>query len=151
MLISRTPRSDSDTLPVLREPVPLLDTRPPAIVLVDDEPDVLIILHRLLRNHVQAHALVAVGDGPAALRSLALYTVPLLITDYNMLGMNGLQLIRAVKQTSPQTRTVLLTAFDSPDLRRRAGGAGVDDYLVKPFRLERLEQIVREGVGQPAE
>ena len=138
-----------DLLPVLREPAPMLDPRPPAIVLVDDEPDVLLILHRLLRYLVQAHALVAVGDGPAALHSVALYTVPLLITDYSMLGMTGLQLIQAVKHASPLTRTVLITAYDSPELRRRIRGAGVDEYLTKPFRLERLEQIVRESVNQP--
>jgi len=149
MGLSRIPDATGSAPAVLREPTPPLDPRPPAIILVDDEPDVLTILHRLLRDMVQAHTLVAVGDAPAALRNVALYAVSLLITDYHMLGMDGLQLIRAVKQVSSRTRTVLITAYDSPELQRRLRGGGVDDYLVKPFSLARLEQIVCESVAQP--
>ena len=122
------------------------DVRQPAIVLVDDEPDILIILHRLLRDLAGTHTLVAVSTGQAALINLALYRVSLLITDYNMGGMDGLELIASTKQSSPSTRTLLITAYDSPDLRRRARAAQVDTYLAKPFPLERLEQIVRETV-----
>jgi DNA-binding NarL/FixJ family response regulator len=52
-----------------------------------------------------------------------------------------------VKHTSPQTRTVLLTAYDSPNLRHRARAAHVDYYLAKPFSLDRLEQIVHETLA----
>src|SRR5687767_11394319 len=102
-----------------REPPLVLDTRPPAIILVDDEPDVLIILHRLFRDLAHNHALIAVSTGQAALSNIGLCAVPLLITDFNMLGMDGIELITAAKKTSPQTRTVLITAYDSPELRRR--------------------------------
>jgi two-component system response regulator (stage 0 sporulation protein F) len=129
-----------------REPPLVLDTRPPAIILVDDEPDVLIILHRLFRDLAHNHALIAVSTGQAALSNIGLCAVPLLITDFNMLGMDGIELITAAKKTSPQTRTVLITAYDSPELRRRVRTSPVDDYLVKPFPLERLEHIVRESV-----
>jgi two-component system, response regulator, stage 0 sporulation protein F len=131
-------------LPLRTEPSVALDTRPPAIILVDDEPDVLIIMHRLLRDLAHNHALIAVSTGHAALSNIAVCAVPLLITDYNMLGMDGLQLIETVKRISPQTHTVLITAYDSPDLRRRAHTALVDHYLAKPFSLDQLEQIVRE-------
>jgi two-component system response regulator (stage 0 sporulation protein F) len=127
--------------------LPVRDPHPPTIVLVDDEPDILIILHRLLRDLAPNHAVVAVGTGQMALELLASNAVPLLITDYNMLGMNGLQLITAVKHTSPQARTVLITAYDSPELRRRIHDAPVDHYLAKPFPLDRLEQIVRDTLA----
>ena len=120
------------------------DTQPPAIVVVDDEPDVLTILHRLLRDLAHDHALMAVSTGHAALELLAMCPISLLITDFNMLGMDGLQLITATKKISPQTRTVLITAYDSPELQHRVLVDPVDDDLVKPFRLDRLEQIVRE-------
>jgi CheY-like chemotaxis protein len=123
------------------------DPRMPAIVLVDDEPDVLTILHRLLRDLAEDHALTGVSNGQAALEMIALFQVRLLITDYNMLGMDGLQLIQSVKQASPQTRTVLITAYDSPELQRRVRAAHVDYYLAKPFALERLERIVREALS----
>jgi two-component system response regulator (stage 0 sporulation protein F) len=133
-------------LPLRGEPLPMLDTIPPAIVVVEDDPDVLTILHRLLRNLAHNHALIAVSTGSAAMELLAMCPVSLLITDFNMLGMNGLQLITTTKKISPQTRTVLITAYDSPELQRRARAAHADYYLAKPFPLDRLEQIVRESV-----
>jgi CheY-like chemotaxis protein len=144
MLVLHDLCAATDERVVQHAPFTALDSHPRAIVVVDDEPDVLTILHRLLRDLAQDHALIAVSTGRAALASIGLCAVPLLITDYNMLGMDGLQLIEAVKHTSPQTRTVLMTAYDSPELRRRVRVASVDDYLAKPFPLERLEQIVRE-------
>jgi two-component system response regulator (stage 0 sporulation protein F) len=144
MLELQIPGAASDDLSALLAPHTACDTHPPAIVVVDDESDALIILRRLFRDLVQDHAIVAVTTGQAALANFALCAVPLLITDYNMLGMNGLELIKAVKNISPQTRTVLITAYDSPELQHRILIDPVDDYLVKPFPLDRLEQIVRE-------
>lgn len=78
---------------------------------------------------------------------IARFHVRLLITDYNMRGMDGLQLIQSVKKVSPQTGTVLITAYDTPELWRRVGEVGVDDYLSKPFPLDGLMQIVSETVA----
>jgi len=143
MLEVPIPSAATDDLSALLAPHTACDTHPPAIVVVDDEPDVLTILYRLLRDLAHDHALMAVSTGQAALELLAMCPIALLITDFNMLGMDGLQLIAATKQTSPQTRTVLITAYDSPELQRRSRAAHVDDYLAKPFPLDRLEQIVR--------
>jgi two-component system, response regulator, stage 0 sporulation protein F len=137
----------AEALPLHWESMAVLSTHPPAIVVVDDEPDVLLILHRLLRDIADNHALVAVSTAHAALELLTMWTVSLLITDYNMLGMNGLELIAAAKKTSPHTRTVLITAYDSPDVQQQARAIPVDAYLAKPFPLDRLEQIVRETLG----
>jgi two-component system response regulator (stage 0 sporulation protein F) len=101
MLELQTPGAAPDDRSLLLVPQTAHDTHPPAIVVVDDEPDVLTILHRLLRDLAHDHALVAVSTGQAALELLAFCPVSLLITDYNMLGMDGLQLITAAKKTSP--------------------------------------------------
>jgi CheY-like chemotaxis protein len=94
----------------------------------DEHPAILMemILHRLLRDLAHNHALIAVNTGQAALSNMALCAVPLLITDFNMLGMDGIQLITAAKKTSPQTRTVLITAAEIPASLRavQAGPVG---------------------------
>jgi two-component system, response regulator, stage 0 sporulation protein F len=118
----------------------------PAIVLVDDEPDVRIILHRALLAVADGYDLIAVGTGAAALEALDRRSVPLLITDYNMPGMNGLELAQAVKATSPTTTVVLITAYDTPELERRSRAA-VDYYLSKPFSFDHLEAIVRNALA----
>lgn len=147
MLPPHAPRATGDELPVQGESLTVVDPRLPTIVLVDDEPDILTILHRLLRNMVSPSAVVAVASGQEALELIGLYTVPLLITDYNMAGIDGLQLAQTVKAASPSTRIVLISAYNSPELRRRAQASMVDDYVPKPFTLERIEQIVREALA----
>jgi two-component system, response regulator, stage 0 sporulation protein F len=121
--------------------------RTPAIVLVEDEPDILIILHRLMRDLTGSYDIVTVSSGAEALETIGLRPVPLLITDYNMPGMNGINLARDVKALSPDTVVLLISAYATPELEHRAQDAGVDHYLPKPFVLDRLEQIVRATLG----
>jgi len=118
--------------------------RNPAIILVEDEPDILIILHRLMRDLTGGYDIITVNSGADALAQIALRKVPLVITDYNMPGMNGLQLAAAIKETAPDTCVVMITAYATPELERRAREQRIDYYLSKPFPLDRLEQIVRD-------
>src|SRR5262245_22633860 len=88
--------------------MPDQSVRNPAIVLVEDEPDILIILHRLMRDLTGGYDIVTVNGGAEALAQIALRPVPLVITDYNMPGMNGPQLTTAINDTTPEARVVLL-------------------------------------------
>lgn len=122
--------------------------RNPAILLVEDEPDILIILHRLMRDLTGGYDIITVNGGAEALVQLAQRPVPLVITDYNMPGMNGLQLAAEIKKSSPDTRVVMITAYATPELEKRAREQRVDYYLPKPFPLDRLEQIVHDVLRQ---
>jgi CheY-like chemotaxis protein len=97
-----------------------------------------------MRDLTGGYDIVTVNGGAEALAQIALRPVPLVITDYNMPGMNGLQLTAAIKETAPDTRVVLITAYATPELEKRAREHRVDYYLPKPFPLDRLEQIVRD-------
>ena len=77
----------------------------PAIVLVDDEPHIRLILQRVLLTIADGYDLIAVGTGAAALEALDRRLVPLLITDYNMPGMNGLELIHKYATTRELIRS----------------------------------------------
>jgi CheY-like chemotaxis protein len=97
-------------------------TRNPAIVLVEDEPDILIILHRLMRDLTGGYDIVTVNGGAEALAQIALRPVPLVITDYNMPGMNGLQLTAAIKETSPgSSRSCGMCCARAREQETRAG------------------------------
>ena len=67
-------------------------TQPPAILIVDDAPEMLVLLNHLMRHLAPTYDIITVSDAQSALRHLAQRTVPLVITDYMMPGMNGLQL-----------------------------------------------------------
>jgi len=120
---------------------------PPAIVLADDEPTVRLILLRMLAAVAPGYELVAVGTGHDALAAVGVRPVALLITDYNMPGMNGVELTQHVKATAPATTIVLLTAHVTVELEQRGKAAGVDYFLAKPFSFDQLVAIVRKALG----
>jgi two-component system, response regulator, stage 0 sporulation protein F len=123
--------------------------RPPAVLLVEDEPAILMILRRVLRDVVGSHDIILVEGGAEALEQLALRPVPVLITDYRMPGIDGMQLTRAIKAAWPATRIIMITADLGADVEALAYAAGVDFFLVKPFPVEDLRQIVRAALGEP--
>jgi DNA-binding NtrC family response regulator len=117
-------------------------TRPPVILIVDDAPDMLLLLDVLLHHLAPTYDIITVLDAQSALHHLARRTVPLLITDYMMPVMNGLQLTAAVKATSPTTHVILISADDSVELEQRALSQQVDTFLPKAELLDRLEDVV---------
>src|SRR4029450_10751284 len=123
---------------------------PRAIVLADDEPTVRLILLRMLAAVAPGYELIAVGTGHDALAAVGVRPVALLITDYNMPGMNGAELTQHVKATAPATTIVLLTAHVTVELEQRGKAAGVDYFLAKPFSFDQLVAIVRKALGYRA-
>ena len=91
----------------------------PAIILVDDEPDVLTILHRLVRDFATGYELVPLADGAAAFAEIVRRPVALLITDHRMPGMDGLTLTAVLKRVAPQCPVLLLSGYPSTDLKQR--------------------------------
>lgn len=73
----------------------------------------------------------------------------LLLTDYNLPGMNGIQLISELKRHGMNVPMVLFTAYGSPEIEREARKAGVAAYLTKPFDIDELIDTIR--VLLPAE
>ena len=123
-------------------------TRNPAIILVEDEPDILIILHRIMRDLTGGYDIVTVNSAQDALNILKERACPLLITDHNMPGMTGTQLTQVAKSEYPETKVIIITAYATPEVERTARTAGVDYFLTKPFSLDRLEQIIKEVLGK---
>jgi YesN/AraC family two-component response regulator len=138
------PSLSSDQLVHQRERISHRDNRPSAVVVVDDEPDVLAILHRLMRDLAFPYDIVAAANGQTALDQIELYAVPLLITDFSMPRMNGVELIEAVRVLSPSTRVALISAYPTAELERQARDAHVDYYLPKPFHFSQIQQMVQE-------
>jgi two-component system, response regulator, stage 0 sporulation protein F len=122
--------------------MPIAAALPPAVLVVDDHPGVLAMLHRVLREFVVTYEIVPFEDGETALAHLTERTVPLVFTDYHMPMMTGLELTSALKAVAPDTRVVMITAYDTAELRRRARATGVDYFLPKPFSFDELEAIV---------
>ena len=120
--------------------------QPPIVLLVDDDPEALMLLHRLLLSFTRRFEIVAVENGVEALALTAVRTVALVITDYHMPGMNGVQLTGAIKAASPATRVAIITAYDVRDVARRAQAVAADYVLPKPYILAQLKQMIEESI-----
>jgi CheY-like chemotaxis protein len=128
------------------EELPTMAGQRPIIVLVDDDPEALNILHRLLHFLTRRYEIVAVDNGVTALALTAVRPVALVITDYYMPGMNGVQLTGAIKAASPTTRVAIISAYDVRDVARQAKAVAADYVLPKPFMLVQLKQMLEESL-----
>lgn len=121
-----------------------------AIVIVEDEPDVALIVKRLLRELISEYAIVGLDCPRKALAIVGQLRVALVIAEYSIAGMNGLELATAIKQAAPATRVLLMSALALPHFAEVARLAGADYLLPKPFALDRFEAIVRAALAAPA-
>ena len=85
-------------------------------------------------------------DGDTALAVLSEENVDLVLTDVKMPRMDGLALLHQVKQISPETIVIMMTAYAATETAVLAMKEGAYDYLTKPFQLEELHLIIRNAL-----
>jgi DNA-binding response OmpR family regulator len=120
------------------------------ILIVEDDAQIALLLLRTLDDFVGDEiegSICPLAD--MAMSRLQAKHFDLLITDICMPGMNGLDLVRHVFRTSPQTQVLVITAFDSPELEAIVRGLGVA-YLPKPFRVQTLAATIKNLLGGQA-
>ena len=88
-------------------------------------------------------------DGEEALRQLIAAPANLVITDFNMLKLDGLGLLRAIRAHGPTSKTavIMLTGRADRELVQRAVQFGVNNYLVKPFTTQTLKEKIEAVFG----
>ncbi len=118
------------------------------LLVVDDEPQMLIAINETLRR--SGYSITTAGSGLEALRRLKERYYKLVITDMRMPEVSGLDLLRKVKNLSPQTPVILLTAYGTIQNAVDAMKDGACDYLLKPFSSESLECAVRKALKASA-
>ncbi|HLE47179.1 MAG TPA: response regulator [Candidatus Thermoplasmatota archaeon] len=121
----------------------------PRILVVDDEPDILAAVRTVLEGTIQAHVYVA-SSGQKALSILAANEVDLIVTDYKMPGMNGLEFLRHAKIIAPHTPVVLITAFERELVEELDGADQAEAVLIKPLSPRPLVQTVQKALAGAA-
>jgi two-component system response regulator AtoC len=114
-----------------------------SILIADDEEPIRHVLTVLLSEH--GFFVRAVKDGEEALRELSARDYDALVTDVRMPRVDGLQLVRAVQEQSPDTTVIVMSAYGSHDLALEAMKAGAYDYLGKPFRPDEVLLVLRKA------
>ncbi len=114
------------------------------ILVVDDESSMRDLLAITLR---QAGWEVAQADGgEAAIAALEDETFDLVITDLRMRRVDGLGVLRSVKERSPRTMVIVITAYASTETAVEAMKLGAYDYITKPFKLEEIRLTVEKAL-----
>lgn len=114
---------------------------PRRILIVDDEANQRLMVEQALRALAFDWTISTAASGQEALESLALHPPDLIITDYHMPIMNGLELIARVRERRIPSRIILITAYSSPELYDAAQKLQIDHYLTKPVPLTLLRRI----------
>jgi DNA-binding NtrC family response regulator len=110
------------------------------VLVLDDEPIVIKSLRMALRK---IGCVVEVFDNPeVAMRRLDEKTFDIVVTDVVMGDVDGIQVLEHVKERSPRTKVIIMTAFAMMELARKAMERGAFDFIAKPFDAEEIRAIV---------
>ena len=114
------------------------------ILIVDDEKDLLIGLQRAIAMDIDCDILVA-DNSAHALKLIGSEPVDVLLTDVCMPRMDGIELLKAVKNSDPHVTVIMMTAYGTIEAAVKAIKAGAYDFIQKPFREDDLIHLIRKG------
>ncbi|HVC57466.1 MAG TPA: response regulator [Stellaceae bacterium] len=120
-----------------------------SILIVDDEADVAELFRQRFRREVRqgTYVLHFAGSGEEALQRLDGDIQPELIvilSDINMPGMDGLQLLAAVRRLHPALPVMMVTAYGDDERRRRAHELGAAEFITKPVDFDLLKRQLQQ-------
>lgn len=113
------------------------------ILLVDDEPAMLSVMAELLED--LGHEPVCAPNGMRALEALDKEPLRVVVTDWMMPAMDGLELVRRIRASGRQryVYVIMLTALTGPEKYLEGMRAGADDFVSKPISIEELDVRLR--------
>jgi DNA-binding NtrC family response regulator len=118
------------------------------VLVVDDERSIRVGLKGLLAK--EGYEVSTAESGEEALRLLEHSPVHLVLTDLRMPGLDGVSLLRKIKEQHADTLVVMMTAYGSEKVAVEAMKAGAHDYIVKPFDNDEVKLLVRQALEQLA-
>jgi DNA-binding response OmpR family regulator len=110
------------------------------ILVVDDEQPIMQLCVKVLET--QGHAVDGFTRGEELLARLAGGPADLLVVDYKMPGLNGVEVVRRARALRPGLRIVMITGHGTREVVEEAYAAGVDNVLLKPFTPNELTSAV---------
>jgi two-component system response regulator PilR (NtrC family) len=114
------------------------------VLIVDDEPGMRDFLSILLRK--EGYAVSAAESSDKAIELMARGEFDLVISDISMPGLSGIEVLRQARASSPDTPVILITAYASTESAVEALKLGAYDYLIKPFDVEELKNVVHNAL-----
>ncbi len=125
------------------------------ILVVDDEPDVEVLFRQQFRRDLRAgrFTMQFAQSAPAALEAMSAasgVSLILILSDINMPGMSGLELLPKAKGARPDVPIIMITAYGDPETKRKALEGGAEALLTKPIDFGALRAEIETRVAQSA-
>ena len=125
------------------------------ILVVDDEPDVEVLFRQHFRRDLRAgrFTMEFAQSAPVALQRIADagdQSLILILSDINMPGMSGLELLPKAKAVRPDVPVIMITAYGDPETKRKALESGAEGLLTKPIEFGTLRSEIDMRVERTA-
>ena len=125
------------------------------ILVVDDEPDVEVLFRQNFRRDLRAgrYTMELAQSAPAALQRItdaSEVSLILILSDINMPGMTGLELLPKAKAARPDVPIIMTTAYGDAETKRKALESGAEALLIKPIDFEILRNEIETRVDGAA-
>jgi two-component system nitrogen regulation response regulator GlnG len=114
------------------------------LLLIDDEEDVRYSLQRTLAS--DGIELATAASGEEGLKVIPKFKPDLVLMDVRMTGMTGLETLRKIRQNDPKLLVILMTAYGTTQTAIEAMKLGAYDYLLKPFDIAKLKELVANAL-----
>ena len=114
------------------------------LLVADDERSLRELLELVFKR--EGHQVTCVANGREALTATGQGSYDLIITDVKMPDVTGIDLLKAVREQSPETMVIMMTAFATINSAREAFKLGADDFIQKPFDVDEFKLIVRKAL-----
>ena len=114
------------------------------ILVVDDERSMQEFLEIFLRR--EGYDVTTTGDVDSALLALENDEFSLVITDIQMPGRSGIELLHEVRTRYPEIEVLMITAFGSAETALRAMKEGAYDYITKPFKVDEIRLVIEKAL-----
>ncbi len=114
------------------------------ILLVDDEQSMRDFLSIMLKK--EGHDVVAAVSGEDALKAVQTEIFDLVISDVKMPRMDGINVLKTVKDISPESVVIMITAYATAETAVEAMKLGAYDYITKPFKVDEIRLIIQKAL-----
>jgi len=117
------------------------------VLVVDDEPDVEVLFRQQFRRDLRAQRFVmhfasSAADALGRIANTIEQSLILILSDINMPGMTGLEMLPKVKKLRPDVPVIMITAYGDADTKRKAIESGADGLLTKPIDFTLLREEI---------
>jgi DNA-binding NtrC family response regulator len=137
---------------MIARPTVQLSSSERIVSIVDDELDITNLFQDALSNDIDGVSVVTFNDPIIALEHYAKnkQRYALVVSDMRMPAVNGLELLKKVKELNPKVRTILISAYEfenNPVFQDYLKDGIIDSYIQKPVKINTLRQRVRDEFG----